>query len=143
MDWYYFALLSLGMYSVQGLLLKYAAMKNCDRNLTTIYYMLTVSVISFLMILFYGISTITIIGLVAAVINGVFFSLHTTSVIESLKKISASMFFPIMSLNNAVLVILLILFLGEKVTLQNFIGIIIAIISLYFLRQSDKNEKRA
>ena len=42
MSWYFFALLSLGLYSIQGILLKYAAIKDCDKEITTLYFLLGV-----------------------------------------------------------------------------------------------------
>jgi uncharacterized membrane protein len=138
MDWYYFALVSLAFYSLQGLLLKYIAVKNCDKDLTTLCYMLTVTVITIPLLLFFGISTVTMIGLAAAVINGVFYSFEISMRIEALKYIAASIAFPIVRTSNAFVAVLFVLVLGEKITILNSIGIILSISSIYLLVQGEK-----
>ena len=142
MDWYSFALISLVTYALQGLLLKYAADKKYDKGLITLFYLLTVSGISLPLFLIYGTWDVTVIGLAAAIINGIFYSIQTSTRIETLKYIAASVAYPVIRLNNAVVALLMILLLGEKITFQILIGIILAVISLYFLSQGEKNEKR-
>jgi uncharacterized membrane protein len=141
MDWYVLALISMGLYATQGLLLKFAAFKKCDSTLTTFFYLLTVTAISVPLIMLYGITQVTQIGLVVATVNGIFYVVNRVSRIEALKFIQASILYPIVRLNNAVLVVIFILFLGETITLKNSIGIIIAVIALFLLSKSGKKTK--
>lgn len=77
MDWYFFAILALGFYAIQGLLFKYSASKKSDENWTTFYYLLTVTIISVPVVLISGISLITTIGLIAAITDGIFYAITT------------------------------------------------------------------
>ena len=58
--------------------------------------------------------------------------------IETLKFVPASIVYPIIRLNIAVVVLILILILKEKITLLNSTGIILAVISLYLLSKGEK-----
>jgi len=143
MDWYVLTLVAIVLYTIQGLLFKFAALKKCDKTLTTFYYLLTVTLISVPFLLAYGITQITYIGLMMAVIDGVFYAINIIARIEALKFIQASILYPILRLNNAVVVILFVLFLGETITLQNSLGIILAVVSLVLLSKGEKTKVRA
>jgi drug/metabolite transporter (DMT)-like permease len=142
MEWYLFALLAFGLYTTQGLIFKIAADRRCDNNLTTFYFLLTTSIIAIPVILLYGISIVTIFGLVIAIVNGIFYSIQIITRIGALKHIKASIAYSILRLNTAVVVILFILFLGEVITIQNFIGIVLSIMAIYLLSKGEKSEKR-
>ena len=138
MSWYFFALLSLGLYSIQGILLKYAAIKDCDKEITTLYFLFTVAIISFPLLFLKGSLEITILGLIWAVINGIFYCIQLMTRIGALKFVPASIVYPIIRLNIAVVVLILILILKEKITLLNSTGIVLAVISLYLLSKGEK-----
>ena len=144
MDWYVLTLVSVVFYTIHGLLFKFAAMKKCDKMLTTLYYLFTVALISVPFLLFYGLTKtayITYIGIAMAVIDGIFYAINIIARIEALKHIQASILYPIIRLNNAVLVIIFVLFFGEILTFQNFIGVILAVASLFLLSKGEKTAK--
>jgi uncharacterized membrane protein len=133
MDWYVLTLMAICTYTLQDVLLKSAATRNCDKNLTTFFHLLTVTLISLPILLFGGLAQITTLGIAAAVVNGVFYSVDRITKLEALKYIPASVVYPILRLGDAPLVILLIVFLGEAMTFQNSVGIALAIVALYLL----------
>jgi len=142
MEWYVFAILSLIAYTIQGLILKYTAREKLNEAFVTIFYLSTVSFLSVLFIAMFGVSSISLIGIVAAVANGILYSINLIARLRALRVIPASIFYPIIRLNNAAVVVLLIIFLKETITLRTVLGIIFAVISIYLLSQGEKSEKR-
>jgi len=139
MDWYSLTLVSLLFYALQGVLLKSAALRGCDRNLTIFYYTLTVAILSIPLILINGIqpATALYIGLAAVLVNGIAYSIQAITRLEALKTIPASIVYPIIRLNNAVVAILIVVFLGETMTFLNWVGVGLSVVSIYLLCQGD------
>jgi len=133
MDWYLLTFLSFGFYVIQGIVMKYIATIGCDRDLTTFYCNLTVSLIALPVIILRGSPILSWVGALAAVINGISYSIATSSRLAALKELPVSIVYPVMRVNNAIVVVLLVVFLGESLTVPNIVGVLLAMASAYFI----------
>lgn len=135
--WYLYVLASMGAYIVQGVFLKWAAVRGVDEEFMAFVYLSTVACISLALVLVFGFELVTFAGIVAAFVNGVFYSLATMTRLGALKVVPASIVYPLMALKNALLVPVFVLFLEEPFTLSNLAGVVLAFLSLYLISQGD------
>lgn len=138
MDWYTLTLLSFGFYVIQGVIMKYIAQAGCDRNLTTLYSSIVVSLVSLPIIFLKMPSQLVWVGIFAAVINGLSYAISTITRLGALEELPLSIVYPVVRINNAIVVVLLVLFLGETVTPLNVVGILLATASVYFITRGEE-----
>jgi drug/metabolite transporter (DMT)-like permease len=119
-------------------LMKYVTKIGCDKHLLTMYYSIVVSLCSIPILIFRGNPTITLIGLISALVNGISYALANINRLAALKNLPVSIVYPVVRLNVVIIVILLVVFLGETVTLPNILGVILATLSVYFITRGDE-----
>jgi drug/metabolite transporter (DMT)-like permease len=140
-SWYHFSLIALILFGIQRFLYKVSADWKCDTAVTTISFMVTVSLLA---ILFFFIRherfEPLLYLLVVSCINGCAFAIGTISTIEALKYISGSIVFPLTRLSTVLVVIFSILFFGDEPSFLQCTGLIIAIfVIIFFARYDDKS----
>ena len=128
LNWYTLSIISLFFLGTQRFLYKVSAQRGCNTAWTTFTFMGTVTLLS--SITFFascetvnGISFLVFISLV----NSVSFTLGTLSHMEALKYLPASVAYPIIRLNAAVVVIFSVLFFRDQLSGFQIAGIFIAI----------------
>ena len=137
MEWFFFTLLAFLGFGLQDFLYKVATSKGCEPSLTTISFLLTVSLLSFFLGLILGLEITQ--GLIAvALANGILFSITTITRLEALKKIPASIVFTIIRMSLIIVVLWALLFAGETITIKSGLGILFSFIAIYLLKGEKK-----
>lgn len=126
------ALISTFFFGLNAIVLKLS--KNIDPITLTLISVSTAAVlVLFYWAFFVKSSGITIQGAGYGIASGILFSLAIILFIIALKAGKASIVAPINALNSGVAVILAVLFLSEKLTLLNVLGIVLGIIAAVLL----------
>ena len=127
-NWYTLSLIALFFMGTQRFLYKVSAQRGCNTAWTTFTFMGTVT---FLSVIFFFISHEPVSGipflLFIALINSVSFTLATLSHIEALNHLPASVAYPIIRLNAAVVVVFSVFFFHDRLSGYQIVGILIAI----------------
>ena len=141
-NWYVLSIVALVLMGVQRFLYKVSAEKECDTAWTTFSFMATVTVLSavFFLALKGSVSDARMLLLTAG-INSASFVLGTFTHIEALKHVPSSVVYPIIRLNMVVVVLFSILFLHDRVSLHQVLGILLAIAVIVILTREAEGAK--
>ncbi|MGE5842442.1 MAG: DMT family transporter [Deltaproteobacteria bacterium] len=133
-NWYVLSIVALVLMGVQRFLYKVSAERECDTSWTTFSFMATVTVLSvvFFISLEQTVSDTRVLLLTAG-INSASFVLGTITHIEALKHVPSSVAYPIIRLNMVVVVLFSMLFLNDRVSLNQVMGILLAIAVIVIL----------
>ena len=135
MDWLVLTFLAFFAFGLQDFLYKVASVKKSDPSLVTISFLLTVASISFFILLIEGLSIKNLeILLLLSFANGILFSLTTMARLKCLRKLSASLVFPIIRMSLIVVIIWAVLVLGESLSFENILGIIFTLLAIFLLK---------
>lgn len=137
--WFWIALLSLLAYAIKKILYKIAVHQNGHTIIITQFMMLTTAVVSLIVLFVKGTTWILWPVIFIAVPYGLLYSLGTHWELYSLKKINALISYPVIRFNNILPIFFGLLFLGEKLTFNNYLGLLFVFISI-FLLQGDLDE---
>lgn len=142
MDWFLLGLISSLFFGIQKFLFKVAVENKCSTQPLTLSFMITVSLLGFIMFLLNGISFPNLqIMAIFAICNGIFFLLLSIFRYESLKYIPGTVAFPLMELTSVIVIIFSIIFLHESLTIYQFMGILLGLVVSYLLLQRHQDEK--
>ncbi len=134
MTWTIYALLAFLFIGIQRFLYKIAARLNLDSTTTTLTFMGTVALISYIILNIYHIHiSYTKYGLFLCLINSLTFSLATISHINALKFTPASIVFPYIRLNILIVILYSYFIFGEIFNKWQLLGISTSIIALFLL----------
>jgi len=141
-NWYVLSIVALVLMGVQRFLYKVCAEKECDTAWTTFSFMATVTVLSAVCFLTLK-ESVSDAGmlLLTAGINSASFVLGTLTHIEALKHVPSSVVYPIIRLNMVVVVLFSILFLHDRVSLHQVLGILLAIAVIVILTREAEGVK--
>jgi uncharacterized membrane protein len=129
---------------VQRFLYKVSAERECNTAWTTFSLMATVTVLSVVFFLSLKESVYDArMLLLTAGINSASFVLGTITHIEALKHVPSSVVYPIIRLNMVVVVLFSILFLHDRVSLHQVLGILLAIAGIVILTRDAVEVKGA
>ncbi|EFK10125.1 putative membrane protein [delta proteobacterium NaphS2] len=142
-NWYTFATIALLFLGVQRFLYKVSAERRCNSAWTSFSFMATVALLS--TILFFALDEkVRNFGflLFIAFANSLTFFIATMSNMEALKHIPASVAYPVIRLNAAIVVIFSIFYFGDNLSLFQFTGILLAMCAVVILARdtAEKNE---
>lgn len=140
-NWYTLSLIALFFMGTQRFLYKVSAQRGCNTAWTTFTFMGTVT---FLSVIFFFISHEPVSGipflLFIALINSVSFTLATLSHIEALNYLPASVAYPIIRLNAALVVIFSVFFFRDHLSGYQIVGILIAIVVIILLARESNGQ---
>lgn len=140
-NWYTLSLLALLFMGTQRFLYKVSAQRGCNTAWTTFTFMGTVT---FLSVIFFFTSHEPVSGipflLFIALINSVSFTLATLSHIEALNHLPASVAYPIIRLNAAVVVVFSVFFFHDRLSGYQITGILIAIAVITLLAKESNGQ---
>lgn len=141
-NWYVLSLVALVLMGMQRFLYKVSAERKCNTAWTTFSFMATVTVLSaiFFLALKEPVSDARML-ILTALINSASFVLGTVTHIEALKHVPSSVVYPIIRLNMVVVVLFSILFLHDHVSLQQVLGILLAIAVIVILTRDAEEGK--
>ncbi len=143
-NWYTLSMTALFFMGTQRFLYKVSAQRGCNTAWTTFTFMGTVTLLSviFLFISQEPISHIPFMVFVALV-NSVSFTLGTLAHIEALKHLPASVAYPLIRLNAAVVVVFSVLFFHDRLSGYQIIGILIGIAVIVALARESNGQNKA
>jgi drug/metabolite transporter (DMT)-like permease len=141
-NWYLLSIAALVLMGVQRFLYKVSAERECDTAWTTFSFMATVTVLSVVFFLSRR-ETLTDARmlLLTAGINSASFVLGTITHIEALKHLPSGVAYPIIRLNMVVVVLFSVLFLHDRVSLHQVLGILLAIVVIVILTRDAEERK--
>ena len=141
-NWYVLSIAALVLMGVQRFLYKVSAERECDTAWTTFSFMATVTVLSVIFFLSRR-ETLTDARmlLLTAGINSASFVLGTITHIEALKHLPSGVAYPIIRLNMVVVVLFSVLFLHDRVSLHQVLGILLAIVVIVILTRDAEERK--
>jgi len=143
-NWYVLSIVALVLMGVQRFLYKVSAERECNTAWTTFSFMATVTVLSVVFFLSLKESVYDArMLLLTAGINSASFVLGTITHIEALKHVPSSVVYPIIRLNMVVVVLFSILFLHDRVSLHQVLGILLAIVVIVILTRDVEEVKGA
>ena len=138
-SWYALTIIALVLMGTQRFLYKVSAERNCNTALTTFAFMGTVSIISGVLFLLMeeSVSDLRFLLFIAS-LNSISFAAGTIAHMEALKRVPASVAYPIIRLNVAVVVVFSILFFDDRLSGYQLVGIGLALaVILMLTRQTD------
>jgi len=143
-NWYVLSIVALVLMGVQRFLYKVSAERECNTVWTTFSFMATVTILSAgsFLALKESVSDARMLLLTAG-INSASFVLGTITHIEALKYVPSSVVYPIIRLNMVVVVLFSILFLHDRVSLHQVLGILLAIAVIVILTRDAEELKGA
>lgn len=141
-NWYVLSIVALVLMGLQRFLYKVSAERACPTAWTTFSFMATVTLLSALFFLFLK-ESVSDAGmlLLTAGINSASFVLGTVTHIEALKHVPTSVAYPIIRLNMVGVVLFSILFLGDRVSLCQVLGIVLAVAVIVILTREAEEAK--
>ncbi len=133
-SWYTFAIIALFLMGTQRFLYKVSAEKKCNTAWTTFSFMATVAVLSSILfiVLEERVTNLPFLCFIALINSGAFL-LATVTHIEALKNIPASVAYPIIRMSAVLVVIFSILFLKDRPSFYQVIGIVLAMVVIVLL----------
>jgi len=143
-NWYVLSILALIFMGSQRFLYKVSAERGCSTAWTTFSFMATVTVLSVTALFLSG-SPIrhTDMLFLTASVNAGSFVIGTIAHMEALKHVSAGVVYPIIRLNAALVVLFSIFFFDDRLSVYQFIGILIALLVILVLTRHVAEEKEA
>lgn len=142
-NWYTLSVIALLLMGAQRFLYNVSAQRGCDTTWTTTTFMGTVTLLSVISFFIFHEPVPGIPFLIFVVLlNSISFTLGTLSHIEALKHLPASIVYPMIRLNLAVVVGFSVLFFQEHLSKYQAVGILFAVIAIIILaRDQDSREK--
>jgi drug/metabolite transporter (DMT)-like permease len=141
-NWFLLTLMALLLFGIQRFLYKVSAERNCNTAWTTFAFMGTVTIFSTLSFWALGQSVHNLrFLLLISLINSISFVSGTIATIEALKYISTSVAYPLIRLNTAIVVIFSIWYFGDRLSIFQITGIIIAITVILLLTRLDDGNR--
>lgn len=141
-SWFTFAVMALFLMGSQRFLYKVSAEKRCNTAWTTFSFMGTVAILSSILfiVLEESITNISFLLLIA-LLNSTAFFVATVTHIEALKHIPAGIVYPIIRLSAVMVVVFSILFLKDRPSYYQLIGIFIAMLVIVVLTGESTDEE--
>lgn len=141
-NWYVLSMVALVLMGVQRFLYKVSAERACDTAWTAFSFMATVTILSavFFFSLKESVSDFRMLLLTAG-INSAAFVLGTITHIEALKHVPSSVVYPIIHLNMVIVVLFSILFLHDRVSPYQVLGILLAVAVIVILTKDAEEVK--
>jgi len=141
-NWFTFAVMALFLMGTQRFLYKVSAEKRCNTAWTTFSFMATVAILSSILffVLEESVANLSFLFFIA-LLNSAAFLVATVTHIEALKHIPASIVYPIIRLSAVIVVIFSILFLKDRPSLYQLIGIFIAMLVIVVLTRELADEE--
>ena len=141
--WYTYSTVALFFLGIQRFLYKVSAERRCNSAWTSFSFMGTVAFLS--AVLFFALEeTVRNVGflLFIALANSLTFFIATMSNMEALKHVPASVAYPVIRLNAAVVVVFSILYFGDDLSAYQGLGILLAMSAVVILARdmAGKNE---
>jgi drug/metabolite transporter (DMT)-like permease len=141
-NWFLLTLMALLLFGIQRFLYKVSAERNCNTAWTTFAFMGTVTILSTLSFFALGQSINNLrFLLLISLINSLSFVSGTIATIEALKYISTSVAYPLIRLNTGIVVIFSIWYFGDRLSIFQITGIIIAIVVILLLTGLDDGSR--
>ena len=141
-NWYTLSIISLFFMGTQRFLYKVSVQRGCNAAITTYSFMGTVTCISFILLLFSDASLFHIPFLIfISLINSISFTSATLTHMETLKYLPASIAYPIIRLNVAVVIAFSVLFFQDTLSPWQIAGILVAICAILTLTKSPDTRK--
>lgn len=138
--WYTYALMSLVCYGLQGFLYKVSAKKECDTAWTMFFFMSTVSILAAGSFFWVGEKGGEMVPfLILSVLNAIFFFIVTMASMEALKYVPTNVFYPIMRSSVVLVILFSVLYIGERPSIIQGLGMAISLFVIVFL--SGKRER--
>jgi drug/metabolite transporter (DMT)-like permease len=142
LDWYILSIIALILFGFQNFLYKVAAEKRCNTAWILLSFMGTVAVLSSILFFVRGESIAGIWPLIlVAIINGAVFMLLTTTRIESLRHIDASIAFPIIRTNSVLVVLMSLIIYGDRLSGYQVLGILLGMSVIGILARDDGQQR--
>ncbi len=134
--------MALFLMGTQRFLYKVSAEKRCNTAWTTFSFMATVAILSSILffVLEESVANLSFLFFIA-LLNSAAFLVATVTHIEALKHIPASIVYPIIRLSAVIVVIFSILFLKDRPSLYQLIGIFIAMLVIVVLTRELADEE--
>lgn len=137
-----FTFIALFAFGLQTFLYKVSAARKCNTALTTLSFMITVSILS----LGFWIYTKQPLGnikylLIFAVINSVAFLTTTVTRINALKYIPTSISYPIIRTSTIFVVAFSLFYFKDTLSYYQFAGILLAVLVVFILYKNDKEDR--
>lgn len=127
-------LLSLFFLGAQRFLYKVAAEKGYSTTLTTMVFVSSVSLMSAVLLVFQRSAIVQPLFFIAlSIVNGASFGAATIASIEALKRLPSNAALPLIRLNTALVVLFSIVYFGERLSVLQIAGIILAIGVIFLL----------
>jgi len=137
-----FTFIALFAFGLQTFLYKVSAARKCNTALTTLSFMITVSILS----LGFWIYTKQPLGnikylLIFAVINSIAFLTTTVTRINALKYIPTSISYPIIRTSTIFVVAFSLFYFKDTLSYYQFAGILLAVLVVFILYKNDKEDR--
>lgn len=140
--WYGQAVAALLLLGLQRFLYKVAAANNCSTLLTTFSFMGTVAVMSTVLIFALSVQITDLIFLVlVSLANSLAFLISTLSHIQALKYVSASLAYPIIRLNIAIVVLFSVVIFKDKLNIWQWLGILTSAAAIWVLTRGQHSSE--
>jgi drug/metabolite transporter (DMT)-like permease len=137
-----YTFIALFAFGLQTFLYKVSAARKCNTALTTLSFMITVSILS----LFFWVYTKQPLGnikylIIFAIINAIFFLITTATRINALKYIPTNISYPIIRVSTIFVVAFSLFYFKDNLSYYQFAGILAAILVVFILYKNDKEDK--
>ncbi len=143
-NWFTLSMISFLFLGIQRFLYNVSAQRGCNTAWTTFIFMGTVTLLS---IIFIFVSPEPVSGITflifIALVNSISFTMGTLAHMEALKHLPASVAYPIIRLNAAVVVIFSVLFFRDRLSGYQVLGILIAIAVIATLARDSNGRESA
>ncbi len=141
MTWFFYTICTLLIYGFIDFFYKVAANHNCSSSRVLFFASGMVTVLSLIAVLVTGSSFAdfrTI--LLFALLNSSFFASGIIFKVSSLKRAPAGIIFPLTKINSIFLILIAVIFLGERLLLKQWLGISISICMVIYINFNLKDE---
>lgn len=142
MTWFIFAVLSAGFWGIENFLHKLSAQNKFSSSQISVVFGVTACVLSAIFFLIFEkkISNLQYL-LIFALLNAITFFSSLITRIESLKRMDASIHFPISkTFSLFVTIILSLLVLREEITLSQYVALLVTLVSVYLVTKNEKGD---
>ncbi|MFH1728112.1 MAG: EamA family transporter [Pseudomonadota bacterium] len=134
MDWFFYIIIATVLYGVYNFIYKLATSKGISSSQIVNKAAISVSILSFLTILILGSEFVDIeLILFFALLNSSAFALGAVCKVKALSYIPTSYVFPIGKMNAFLVIILSIVFLGDRPTINQYIGFLFILLMMLIL----------
>lgn len=143
MSWFVFAIITLACQSLKAFLYKLAAHYGLPSRKVTVYFMVTVFVLSLIVwlsvdepIMDWGLL------LVLAFIGGLSYTFSTIARMSALSYAPTSVVFPLTRLNAVIVVLFSVLYFGDTFLPRQLIGIFLALLVVFMVVRTDDQDRK-